>query len=673
MESRDILVNTIIQIYSIIPLSNMSNRRKHTKRKSRRSNNRKLRKTRKQKSILQYAKSCVKNFSNYQLSDTEYIVLSKGMKFVPILKHSHVKLNQTLMRSFNRLARNLRCKYELDDGSDYHTHPFYVCSNYKPPTASNALENYIFHTKLEISNLKICTSKQNLSIDEWKALSTLKQNKTIVIKPADKTKTIVIQNKSNYIKEGERQLSQKYYVKIENPTTENIKQKVIDIINQLYNQNLIDEMTNKYLRTNFNPTPGTIYFLPKIHKLSETILNSSLNNYTSNLLIPSRPIVSQINSCTQKIGRLADIFLLPVVQNQDTYLKDTKDFINKIESIKCNSNIVLATYDITSMYTNMTIEELLSAVQRALIKIQNCQETDLKIPFIGIENVVNILKLQLENNEFEFAGQFYKQVIGCSMGAVPSPEVSDLRAYEIINTILSKYPFKKDIVAHYRFRDDGFIILQSSSSQESSIEKLKLLFDIANKEHNLLKFTYNISMEEVTFLDTTIYKGQRYNTNGTLDIKSFHKPTESYAYLLRTSCHNHKVFKGILKGEIIRQIRNNSDQKNLTKEIQLIKKRFAKRGYKITEMNKIIASALEITRQQTLQNEGGQLKSKTNPIFITKYYTGLHKLSKILRKHWHFIENDEDTKFLFPRPPLIAFKRNKNLSQFLTSAKVHTN
>ena len=274
----------------------MSNRRKHTKRKSRRSKNRKLRQTRKQKSTLQYAKSCVKNFSNYQLSNTEYIVLSKGMKFVPQLSNTHVKLNQQLMRSFNRLARNLRCKYELDDGSDYHTHPFHVCSNYKPPMASNAIENYIFHTKLEISNLKLCTSKQNLSKDEWKALCTLKQNKNIVIKPADKTKTIVIQNKSNYIKEGERQLSQKYYVKIENPSTENIKQKVVEIINQLYNQNLIDEMTYKFLSTNFNPTPGTIYFLPKIHKLSETILTSGHNDYYSNLLIPSRPIVSQINS-----------------------------------------------------------------------------------------------------------------------------------------------------------------------------------------------------------------------------------------------------------------------------------------------------------------------------------------------------------------------------------------
>ena len=180
-------------------------------------------------------------------------------------------------------------------------------------------------------------------------------------------------------------------------------------------------------------------------------------------------------------------------------------------------------------------------------------------------------------------------------------------------------------------------------------------------------------MEEVTFFDTTIYTGKRYNTNGFLDIKSFHKPTESYAYLLRSSCHNHKVFKGILRGEIIRQIRNNSDQENLTKEIELISKRFAKRGQKISEINKINASTLEITRKQILKNERSQEKSNTNPIFVTKYHKGLHKLSKILRKHWHFIENDEDSKFLFPRPPLIAFKRNKNLSQFLTSAKVHTN
>ena len=651
----------------------MSNRRVKNKRQTRRSINRKLRKSRLKKAKLSYAKSCVKNFSNYLISDTEYLVLSKGMKFVPQLNNKHAKSKTNVMKSFNKLARNLRCKYELDDGSDYHTHPFYVCSNYKPPTAANAIENYIFHTKIEISNMKICTAEHNMSKEEWKALSKLKQNKNIVIKPADKTKTIVIQNKSNYIKEGERQLALKHYKKIEHPTTEKIKHKVLEIIQQLYDKKFIDDMTYKYFTTNFDPTPGTIYFLPKIHKLPDAVLNDNINLNHANLLIPSRPIISQINSCTERIGKLADVFLLPLVQQQYTYLKDTKDLINKLESIRCcDENIVLATYDITSMYTNMTIDELLAAVERAFKNCTNLDDIDFKLPFIGVENVVKILELQLKNNEFEFAGNFYKQVIGCAMGHIPSPEVSDLRAYEIIESILSKYPYRKQIICHLRFRDDGLILFRSSQSSDSTMNELKEFFDIANKEHDLLKFTYNISLQEVTFLDTTIYKGKRFINNGILDIKSFHKPSDSYAYLHRSSSHYHKVFRGILKGEITRQIRINSDLENLYKEIELIKKRFSKRGYKSSEINEVVNSMNTITRHDALKYRTKTKRSKTPLVLICQYQKGLQKLTNLIRKHWHFIEKDEEAKSIFPTPPLIAFRRNKNLSQYLTSAKVYT-
>lgn len=648
----------------------MSNRRKKNKRNTRRSNHRSLRKSRKQKFTISYAKTCVKNFSNYNITDTEYIVLSKGMKFVPQISNKHVYLKQSLMSSFNKLARNMRCKYELDDGHDYQIHPFYVHSDYTPPVASNAIENYIFKTKMEISDMTIRKFPHNMSKKEWKALKKLQQNKEIVIKSADKTKTIVIQNKSNYIEEGQRQLSEKYYTKIEHPTTENIQHSVLDLINKLFNQDLIDEMTYKYLTMNFKPTPGIIYFLPKIHKLPQNILDSENYNNTG-LLIPSRPIVSQINSCTQRIGRLADIFLLPLVQQQYTYLKDTKDLINKIESLQfdtCeeNDNIILATYDITSMYTNMTIEELLEAVRNTLENCPNINELNFKLPFIGITNVVDILRLQLQNNEFCFGKNVYKQTIGCSMGAVSSPEVSDIRAYQIIENILQKYPFKNQIKSHFRYRDDGLIIFECKSSSD----ELKLLFDIANKEHNLLKFTYNISKQKVDFLDTTLYKGKRYKKQGILDIKSFHKPTDSYAYLHRSSAHYEKVFKGILTGHIIREIKINSEPDNFTNEITQIKERFSKRGYKSKEINNAIKSTADITRDQILKGGRKRDKSRKPLVLITKYHKGLTKLPKLIRKHWHLIEKNEEAKSIFPKPPMIAFKRNKNLAEYLTSAKL---
>lgn len=641
---------------SSIPIKSiMVTRRKLRSKRHKRRNNRNLRKSRKQKSILKYAKSCIKNFSNHELTDTDFIVLAKGMKFVPQRKFKNGKT--MLMRSFNKLARNMRCKYELDDGGSYTPHPFHVSSKFKPQLASEAIEKYLFQTKLEISNMKIKSSKSNLTNNEWKALYDLKQNKNIIIKQADKTKTIVVQNKSNYIKEGERQLAQIYYEQIEYPLTKDIYKQVEEIITSLSTNQLIDETTKQYLNGNKNPTPGIIYFLPKLHKLSTEELNMTSS---SKLLIPSRPIISQINSCTERIGRLADIFLLPLVQKQDTYLRDSKDFINHIEKTICPNNLILASYDITSMYTNMTVNELLSAVENAL---ENVDEDIFPIPFIGTENILRILKLQLENNEFEFAGKFYKQKIGCSMGAVPSPEISDLRAYEVINNILSKFPYKNQIVAHFRFRDDGIIMFKGTT------EELEKLFKIANEEHKLLKFTFIISDNEITFLDTTIYKGERFHHNKILDIKSYHKPTESYAYLQKGSCHYNKVFNGIVRGEIIRALRNNSNKLNRTNEIQQLKKRFLKRGYKSSEINKTITETNSTTRESTLKLTDKNKKSQIPSILVTKYHPCLRQLPKLMKKHFHLIENDEEAKKLFPRAPMVAFKRDKNLAQYISPTR----
>ena len=117
-----------------------------------------------------------------------------------------------------------------------------------------------------------------------------------------------------------------------------------------------------------------------------------------------------------------------------------------------------------------------------------------------------MVNLVLKTNEFEFAGKHYIQKIGCPMGSVVSPEISDMRAYELINSIIEKFPYKQNIILHRRFRDDGLIIYNGKA------DDLTNFFDIANSEHELLKFTFEMSNTAVNFLDMTIYKGERFKS-----------------------------------------------------------------------------------------------------------------------------------------------------------------
>ena len=74
------------------------------------------------------------------------------------------------------------------------------------------------------------------------------------------------------------------------------------------------------------------------------------------------------------------------------------------------------------------------------------------------------------------------------------------------------------------------------------------------------KFTAELSENEITFLDTVVYKGERFVKESILDIKTPNKPTETYQYTHFTSCHPPGVKRGFIKGEAIRLLRTNTSK-----------------------------------------------------------------------------------------------------------------
>ena len=57
--------------------------------------------------------------------------------------------------------------------------------------------------------------KFNLTKEERSAKRSLSQNRDIIIKKADKGSAVVIQNRSDYIKEGLRQLSDRNFYRLQ--------------------------------------------------------------------------------------------------------------------------------------------------------------------------------------------------------------------------------------------------------------------------------------------------------------------------------------------------------------------------------------------------------------------------------------------------------------------------
>ena len=99
--------------------------------------------------------------------------------------------------------------------------------------------------------------------------------------------------------------------------------------------------------------------------------------------------------------------------------------------------------------------------------------------------------------------------------------------------------------------------------------------DKINQIHPTIKFTHevHVSKNELTFLDITVYQGDRFQTENKLDIKTHIKKTNKQLYVHESSYHPKSTKKAIMKGETIRYLQTNSKKSNFDKmKTQLIHK-----------------------------------------------------------------------------------------------------
>ena len=141
------------------------------------------------------------------------------------------------------------------------------------------------------------------------AMADLRLMTDVVIKPADKGSAVVIQNRTDYIAEGLRQLNNSdFYRETDTDLTFTYNDEIKSLVEKLYEDKEISEKCRNYLQI---PKPRTsqLYLLPKIHKNQNPV--------------PGRPIVSANSSPTESIYEFEDFFLQPLVQTTKTYVRDT--------------------------------------------------------------------------------------------------------------------------------------------------------------------------------------------------------------------------------------------------------------------------------------------------------------------------------------------------------------
>ena len=503
-------------------------------------------------------------------------------------------------------------------------------SKWTPPEGQFAsIDYFIKKCRHDVHKLKSnCNTKlSNLSKEEWTALINLKNRNDLVIKAADKGGATVVWRTDLYQQEAIRQLSDPtFYTKVNKDLTPANQKIVEDTIQELITKQQLPVTAQNLIIT--TPRTSCIFFKPKIHKP---------NN-------PGRPIVSACSCPTELISSYLDKVMTPIVKSLPSYIKDSNHALETFRNFNFScENKIIFTMDITSLYTVIPNNEGLQALKYFF------NQRPIKKP--SSETLLRLAELVLTLNCFSFGDNYYKQINGVAMGTKMGPSYANLFVGFIENNFFSNYHGPKPDL-YKRYIDDCV------GATSSSKEELNLFINSVNFFHPAIKYTWEISENSLAFLDIKL----SINDNG-LSTSVHYKPTDSHNYLLHSSSHPQHVKNAIPFSQFLRLRRLCSDDTDFNNKCEEMCQFFKKRGYPDSAVTTGKHCAQEIDREtapQTSQNE------ETDRIpFTLTYHPQNLAIKNVILKNFKILSNDPETKHIFSLPPLISFKRDKNLGNFL--------
>ena len=582
------------------------------------------------------------------LSNAELCILSKGLKFIPKPKQLD---KDDIKAGLVQLRKQIINQYEKQRPSrtDGHTpshinpstsidtlsqntgtlsgwsiptptyNPFDTIKKFKKknsvaskPESNNSCLNLVLNKlDLEINKRATQTNGDNITKAERQAIAAIKNNANIVINKADKGSTIVVVNKSDYIEEGLKHLdAPTVYRKLTADATTNVYTWVTKFLQRLRFLKWIPLEFIDFCTPPKDYRTSQLYFLKKIHKTPMGI----------------RPIVSSVNSVTENISSFVDVWLQPIVQQLPSYLKDSTEFIKLITSITIPADSILVSIDVSSLYTNIPHKDGIEATINALR--QDTDPNPLRPPIEILEEMLNIV---LRNNVIEFNGEFFLQLQGTAMGTKMAPAYANLFMGSLEPRLQNLG--HNHIELWKRFIDDIFVIWTGTH------EGLDKFMTDLNTVHPTIKFTHEKSDTELTFLDVTVYKGPQFLETGRLDVRTHIKPTNKQLYIHKSSYHPESAKTAIPKGETQRYLRSNTRAETFTKITKKLKQKLIERGYKPSELTKIINSYPFEMREELLTNSKGNSRKK--PLVLPIKFSPFCKdVRDIINTYWPDIEQD---------------------------------
>lgn len=331
----------------------------------------------------------------------------------------------------------------------------------------------------------------------------------------------------------------------------------------------------------------------------------------------------------------------PFINQVPSYLRDTTDFLNKIEGQPFDSNSQwLVSFDVTSLYTQIPEDEGLEAMEVYL-------ETRVRPHRVPIVFVLDLARLALKRNYFRFENTFYMQVKGSAMGCPFAPEMAILfMALLEERSIDNNNPFSDCITQWYRYIDDIWCVWSGSENQ------LSQFYEWLNTRHPDIKFTMTKSRSTLTFLDVEVFEeNQRLTT--TLHRKS----TDRNTILHYQSSHPNNLKNNLPYGQLLRIRRNCARKEDFMAHALMFCDQLRDRGYPRKLLKHAVKRAWYTPRETLLTKRVKPPMEKL--VCVSTFGPHTNKYKKIITSNWHLLSQLECPI----GKPLFAMRKNKSIGQ----------
>ncbi|XP_078520512.1 uncharacterized protein LOC144785528 [Lissotriton helveticus] len=580
--------------------------------------------------------SAIINISKKILSRAEQEVLEMGLSFVPGVAMDFTKIKLEVMEFF----RKVRLRWFFKDATDQvstEASGLRNKSSFCPPN-HHVSKNILAFERSVMSSLNVLEKKRpfvprNITKEHREAIQVLKTQQEAVIRQADKGGAVVLWSKDLYRTEGRNHVyNQEWYRRITHDPTIQIQNEVGRLVNAAKEAGILGPKESEYLVKQHPRTPH-LYFLPKVHKDPK--------------IPPGRPIVSGCDSVFEPISKFVDVFLKPLVVQVPSYLRDTMDFINKVEGLAFDPSCqLLASMDVSSLYTQIPQQDGLDVMELYLDR----RPRPHRVP---TELIISFATVALKKNFFTFEDEMFLQIKGSAMGCPFAPEMAILYMGQYEEKyVLNNNPYGGCIGQWLRYIDDVWCVWNGTSTQ---LEEFHVWLNDRSPD---IKFSLSYHERSLPFLDVEISV-----KDNVLSCSLFQKKTDKNNALHYKSYHPRSLRDNLPYGQYLRVRRNCSTIQQFELHGQGLTSKLKERGYPHKLLKHSMKRARWTPREHLLEKRPRLATERM--VCVSTFGPHTNQLQNIIKKSWHLVQE------ILPDigAPLFALKKNRSIGEMITSTR----